>query len=184
MLSTHTYVNFEACENFQKNSFRNRCVVAGSNGVINLSVPLVNGRDQKVLYKQLKIDHTQNWQVQHWRTITSCYQKAPFFEYFAPGVESLLTKQHEYLFEANLEIITWLKKVCKLKVTIGETSDYVPEYTGDGITDARNAIRPNNYQQSPELVSPYYQMFEDRIGYQPNLSILDLLFCAGPTALF
>lgn len=183
MLSGFSYVELESCETFQKNSFRNRCVVAGSNGLINLSVPLVNGRDQKVMYRDLKIDNSQKWQVQHWRTITSCYQKSPFFEYYAPGVEALLTTPHEYLFGMNMAIISWLKKVLKLPVTIGTTSGYLHAYTDINYADSRNSIRPNNYQESPELVSRYFQMFEDRIGYQPNLSILDLLFCAGPTAI-
>lgn len=185
MLLGYQYVNLELYENYQKNSFRNRCVVAGSNGLINLSIPLVNGRDQRVAYRHLKVDNSQAWQVQHWRTITSCYQKAPFFEYYAPGVEALLNGGYEQLFDLNLAILTWLKKVLKLPVVLQTTADYLNHYPEETITDARNRWQPKNFQQASAEsgLAPYFQLFEDRIGFQPNLSILDLLFCAGPHAL-
>lgn len=184
MLSTYKYVNLELYENYQKNSFRNRCVVAGSNGLINLSVPLLNGRDQKIPYRHLKIDNSQRWQVQHWRTITSCYQKSPFFEYYGPAIETLLNTHHELLFEFNYSILTWLKKTLKLSCILQTTSEYHVLYADPEITDARNKWQPQHYREEQGYaVSPYFQMFEDRIGFQPNLSILDLLFCAGPHTL-
>lgn len=182
MLCAYPLVQLEYYENYQKNSFRNRCIIAGSNGLINLSVPLVNGRDQKIPYRLLKIDYSQNWQMQQWRTITSCYRKAPFFEYYAHTVEALIFQQHTLLFEKNRSILEWLLKVFKLSVTLENTGTYIPVYP-QNVTDARNSLQPKNYQQHAANQSPYFQMFQDRIGFHPNISVLDLLFCAGPHAL-
>lgn len=182
MLRAYPLVQLEYHENYQKNSFRNRCVIAGSNGLINLSIPLVNGRDQKIPYRELQIDYSQAWQVQQWRTITSCYRKAPFFEYYAHIVEGLIFQHHPLLFDKNRSILEWVIKVFKLPVTLENTTDYIPVYDGK-VADARNLLQPKNHQQQAPDLLPYFQMFEDRIGFQPNLSILDLLFCAGPHAL-
>lgn len=182
LLRAHSTVLLEYHENYQKNSFRNRCIIAGSNGLIHLSVPLVNGRDQKIPYRELEIDYSQPWQVQQWRTITSCYRKAPFFEYYAPAVEALIFNQQPLLIDKNRSILEWLIKVCKLPVQPGHTDMYTPVYNED-ITDARNLLQPKNYSAQGMGLKPYFQMFEDRIGFQPNLSILDMLFCAGIHAL-
>lgn len=184
-LFAYTHIQLEAYENYQKNSFRNRCVVAGSNGLINLSVPLVDGRDQKIPYRNLKIDYSQRWQAEHWRTIVSCYNKAPFFEYFGPGVEQLILERYDRLFDLNLAIMHWLKKIMKLPADIDTTKTYLPDYTAvENVTDLRNKWRPKNYQEEAQVFPSYFQMFQHRIGFQANLSILDLLFCAGPHMLF
>lgn len=182
MFRAHSGVLLEYHENYQKNSFRNRCIIAGSNGLINLSVPLVNGRDQKIPYRELEIDYSQSWQVQQWRTITSCYRKAPFFEHYAHAVEALIFQQQPLLIDKNRSILEWLIKVFKLPVQPENTDVYIPVYS-EGITDARNLLQPKNYREQGTGLTPYFQMFEDRIGFQPNLSILDMLFCAGIHAL-
>src|SRR5215216_1327217 len=69
-------------ESYPKMTFRNRFVVAGSNGLIHLSIPLVNGRSQKIPFKDVRISYREKWQLNHWRTITSCYNKSPYFEYY------------------------------------------------------------------------------------------------------
>lgn len=178
ILFQYSNIEIEQYENYQKMSFRNRCMVAGSNGVVGLSVPLEKGRGQRELMKDIRISRDGNWRVQHWRTIASCYSRAPFFEYYCDGVHDLLRKDQVFLLDMNLEILDWLKRVLKLPATIRPTSEYrktVPE----GMTDLRNQLLPKNYLAAPWNLK-YTQVFEDRIGFRPNLSILDLLFCSGP----
>lgn len=176
-------VKVEACETYQKNSFRNRCVIAGSNGLMNLSVPLERGRDQRALYRDIRISYADNWQVQHIRSITSCYRRAPYFEYFfGPAVEPLLQKRFDFLFDLNFEILQWVQKVYKIPTTISLTENFIQDY-GEGIIDCRNQWKPSNYQKGAESFPYYFQQFEDRIGFQPNLSVLDAIFCAGPNHL-
>ena len=170
----------EQYESYQKMSFRNRCMIAGSNGVINLSVPLENGRSQKGLMKDVKISHSTNWRVQHWRSIESAYSRSPYFEFYRDGIWELLEKAEIFLLDLNLKILDWLKKLLKLQATISLTDDYRKIYSND-IIDMRNHFLPKNLQIH-HLGFHYTQVFEDRNGFIPNLSILDLLFCCGPDA--
>ncbi len=181
-LLTHSYIKIEACEYYRKMSFRNRCVVAGSNGLINLSVPLQNGRDQKGMIKEIKIDNWDNWQRQHWHTIFSCYGNSPFFEFYCDEVENLFLKKFDYLFDLNMEMLGWVKKTIKLPGQISLTDTFCKTYPQD-VDDARNRWLPKNFQLQEKPVK-YTQVFEEKIKFQPNLSILDLLFCEGPQTAF
>lgn len=166
-------------EEYRKMSFRNRCIVAGSNGLVHLSVPLEKGRTQKLPTAEVRISYNQDWQQQHWRTIVSCYNRSPFFEYYAPWLENFFAKKYEYLAEMNQNILEWLASL--LKVPAPETMNR-PEDV-DQVTDRRDYFLPKNFQQDDRKGDIFYtQVFVDRIGFQPNLSILDLLFCEGPAA--
>jgi len=173
-------IEFEVCESFQKMSFRNRMVLAGSNGLVNLSVPLEKGRDQKQLLKDVRISYSLPWQQQHWRTIESCYNRSPFYEYYRDWLEGFYQRRPVFLLDLNREIMEWLVKQLKLTARFGETAAFEPVYPID-ITDYRNRWLPRNFQKNQPIIR-YRQVFEDRIGFQPNLSILDLLFCEGPAA--
>lgn len=173
-------IEFEVCETFQKMSFRNRMVVAGSNGLVHLSVPLEKGRDQKQLIKDIRISYSLPWQQQHWRTIESCYNRSPFYEYYRDWLETFFTRKPVFLLDLNREILEWLVKVLKPSGQVSETQNFILEYP-TGVTDLRSRWRPKSFQDEGSAIR-YLQVFEDRIGFQPNLSILDLLFCTGPQA--
>src|ERR1700761_5322047 len=83
---------FEQCETYQKMSFRNRCQILGAEGVIDLSIPLVGGRATKGLIRDVRIAGDRKWQDQHWKTIVSCYNRSPWFEYYRDGLEELYRK--------------------------------------------------------------------------------------------
>jgi hypothetical protein len=173
-------IEFEVYESFQKMSFRNRMVLAGSNGLVTLSVPLEKGRDQKQPIRDIRISYSLPWQQQHWRTIESCYNRSPFYEFYRDGLERIFISRPVYLLDLNRDIQEWLWKVLKVPANFSETSSYqtqIPEIT----LDARNRWMPKNFQSDDGSLR-YRQVFEDRIGFQPNLSILDLLFCMGPSA--
>ena len=175
---------FEKHERFQKMSFRNRCMVAGSNGVIQLSIPLLHGREQRRFITEVELDNSSCWYKQHWKTLQSCYSRAPFFEYYGPDVKSMLFSGQPKLFELNLLIIEWVLKVLNINPEPGFTTSYRESYADKGITDCRNRWLPKNVDVLVSGDTPvYYQVFQDKIGFQPNLSILDLLFCEGPASL-
>jgi hypothetical protein len=158
-------------------SFRNRCVVAGSNGLINLSVPLKNGRNQKLLFRDVKIDYSTNWQLQHWRTIVSCYNRAPYFEYFAEIFCPFFEKHYEFLFDLNRDIIqTIVKYLNNNQSIVVFDGDYEPAKV-----PPLSYCSPKNFQALSHPIK-YTQVFEEKIGFQPNLSILDLLFSEGLNA--
>lgn len=173
-------IKIEQYESWQKMSFRNRMVVAGSNGPVHLSVPLEKGRDQRMLVKEVRISQTESWQKQHLRTIESAYRRSPFFEFYQNGVQDLLQKKHQFLLDLNLEIFEWLKKVLGNQSTLSLTEQFLKEYPPQ-IADLRNYFLPKNYRKMT-MPFTYGQVFEERLGFLPNLSILDLLFCCGPNA--
>ncbi|MCD6012557.1 MAG: WbqC-like family protein [Flavipsychrobacter sp.] len=169
-------VLFDAGEHFQKMSYRNRYRISGSNNSILLTVPLESGREQRQPMKEVKIFNTDMWQVQHWRTLVSVYKRTPYFDFYEHSLAALYEDDYTYLVDFNSASIGWVRAQLKLEFTINKTDEFVKEYPRD-IIDLRNEKKSN--LQTPK----YYQVFEDRIGFQPDLSILDLLFSEGPGAV-
>ncbi|MFK7807978.1 MAG: WbqC family protein [Saprospiraceae bacterium] len=178
-------VLLEQKENYTKGSYRNRCYIAGANGVLLLSIPLEKGKNEQQNIRQTRIANDKGlWQNQHWRAIRSAYGNSPFFDYYADGLESFYKKEYEYLFDFSLDLLKWLLEKLRLETTIKFTETYEKEVAGN-IADWRNGIHPKKHRQrkDPDFEAAYYaQAFEDRHGFLPNLSILDLLFCTGPQA--
>jgi len=178
-----THINISPSEQYRKMSFRNRCVVAGSNGLINLTVPVQNGRGQKCPFRDVRISYTDAWQKHQWVTLLSCYNKSAFFEFYRDGVEKFFLKKEVFLFDLNLQILHWLKKLLgfKAEIIIRENAEFLQS---EGLfTNLADRWLPKNFQQDAGgFTHKYFQVFEGRIGFQPNLSILDLLFNEGPNA--
>lgn len=172
-LSKNENIVFPVYDCYRKMSFFNKCYIFGANGLIQLSVPLKGGRNQKALISDIKIDYSTKWQLQHWRSITSAYSKSPFFDFYADAVERLIFSKPEYLFELNLSILEWLNKVLKLSLSFKIVDEQI---TAD--EHLYYKWLPKNFQS--ETYIRYPQIFEDRLGFQPNLSFLDMLFCTGP----
>ena len=172
-----THIIFEQYDAHQKMSFRNRCIIAGANGTIPLSIPLEGGRNQKMMSRDLKISNRYNWQDQHWKSIQSSYNKAPWFEYFGGELEAFYKTPYQNLFEWNLEIFNWLIEKLDFNIQVNVTSSYQKNYNPDEYIDLRNRILPRNYQLFSGL--QYQQVFMDKIGFINNVSILDLLLCKG-----
>lgn len=171
---------FEQYEYYQKMSFRNRCVIAGANGTINLTIPLEFGRNQKTIMKDVKIANSEAWQKQHWRSIESSYNRSPWFEFYKEELHELFQKPFSFLADWNLACFAWSIQILKLPVTISLTDKFGKDYNDSEFVDFRNKLLPKNYKNFGAV--KYQQVFEDRIGFLPNLSILDLLFCEGKNA--
>ncbi len=177
------HVKIEACENFQKMSFRNRCAISGSNGVIFLSIPLRKGREQNTPITNIEMLPDLTWRTQHWKTILSCYSRAPFFEYYATTINELLFQETNNLFHFNLTIISGIFKMLNTDVEISFTSQFDKTNNNSGIEDLRNKWLPKNSRpQQPGWQPRYQQVFEEKTRFNQNLSILDLLLCEGPHA--
>lgn len=197
---------FEQYEYYQKMSFRNRCRIAGANGLINLSVPLEKGRDQKTLLKDVKISGRNDWQGQHWKTILSCYSRSPWFEFYRDELAGLYQKPFQFLLDWNLSCFEWTLKILQMPVSFSLTTAYHKNYEEGNWVDWRGKILPGHRKggaiedqlghRDPgqpddttrpalrEAVVKYRQVFEERTGFLPGLSILDLLFCEGKNARF
>ena len=188
---------FEQCEYYQKMSFRNRCQISGAEGIINLSVPLEKGRDQKTLMKDVRIADGQPWQAQHWKTIVSCYNRSPWFEFYRDDLEGLYKTRFDFLVDWNRACFEWSLKVLQLPVKVSLTDHYQKVYSPEQGADWRGKFLPKNrgaVPAQPSSATPvastdpagvyrYRQVFEERTGFIPGLSILDLLFCEGKEAI-
>jgi hypothetical protein len=174
---------FEQYETYQKMSFRNRCQITGATGLINLSVPLVKGRDQKTLIREVRISDRQPWQAQHWKTIISCYNRSPWFEFYRDELEQLYKKPVEFLVDWNWRCFEWSLRVLGLEIPTSLTVKYEKIYGGSDFVDWRGLILPKKREEGGGQFPKYRQVFEERIGFIPNLSVLDLLFCEGKEAI-
>ena len=169
----------EACENYQKGSYRNRCHIAGPNGIQRLSVPLEKGKHQQTPIRQVRMAFLQPWKLAHWRSIQTAYGNAPYFEFYGHELESFYLSGYVELFRLNLALLQWLLKKTGWKGSIRFTQRFA---SGEslGISDFRNAVSPRD-ASLPQWFQPaiYPQVFAERHGFLPNLSSLDLLFCCG-----
>lgn len=181
-LCTETHLVFEQYETYQKTSFRNRCMVAGANGPITLTIPLEGGRNQKRYLKDVRIDNSVDWKSHHWKTIVSCYKRSPWFEYYSDELESIYKRSAIFLNEWNLICFEWTLQKLNLEISVSMTVQWNLLYDFLQYDDWRNRLLPNSIH-ADFLESPKYkQVFEERNQFIPHLSILDLLFCEGKNA--
>ena len=179
-------VYLEACENYQKQSYRNRCVIYSQSGPEALTFPVIheNGT-HKLPIRDIRIDYSRNWTVQHERAIASAYGTSAFFEYYRDGLFAILDSRPERLFDLNLEIIRFFISQTGLPVDLRMTGEYIPEGHTD-MEDMRECIhpkRPDTILEDLGLARPYFQVFSTRGGFIPCLSIMDLLFNEGPDSI-
>lgn len=174
---------FDPYEPFRKMSFRNRCTLLGANGPVNLSIPIVGGRGQKSAMKEVRVADTERWQVRHFRTITACYNRSPWFEYFRDELEALYARPVSFLVDWNLACFNWVADKMAIPTPASMAKAPPPVPLPVGWDDWRRRLLPATIHTDFPDPPPYPQVFEDRFGFVPHLSILDLLFCVGPSAL-
>jgi hypothetical protein len=175
---------FNDIENYPKGSFRNRCYIVSSQGLLRLSIPLVGGKHAGQKYTEVKIDQQENWQKKHWQSISSCYGSAPFFHHYGEKLHAIYERPVIYLWEWNLKLTKMILSMLPIELpdirflSDGEVSEpnldlspfFSPKPRFNLSDDAWNNIE-------------YPQVFENTLGFLPNASILDLIFCQGPYAL-
>ncbi len=168
-------------ENYIKQTYRNRCYILTANGPIALSVPVIEGSLHKIKIKEIKIDYSKRWQNVHLRGIISSYSSAPFFDYFFDNVEKIINKNHKFLLDLNIDSLTTICEMMKIKVNVSYSTLFKPIGT-DG-RDLRYFISPKNKNiNSMFRFKSYQQVFSDRYDFVPGLSTLDLIFNTGPDA--
>ena len=178
-------VRIETAENYVKQTYRNRCVIAAANGPLSLSIPIVKPDTLKCQTKDIRISDHGNWRHLHWSALVSAYNMSPFFEYYADDLAPFYEKKYEFLADFNEELCHLVCSLIDIQPTLKRTSEYKTGITSDE-ADFRERIHPKKdfRTEDPDFFpQPYYQVFQEKLGFLPNLSIIDLLFNMGPESL-
>ncbi len=177
-------VAIEQYEYFLKQTYRNRCVIPTTNGEQSLTIPVEKFEHTKCLIRDVRISDHGNWQRIHWNALKSAYGESPFFEYYEDDIYPFFKKKWSFLFDFNIEITYKVCELLDISPNITFTDEYVSNPYND-TTDLREAIRPKHplidYDFTPQ---PYYQVYKQKYGFKPNMSIIDLLFNEGNEAIF
>ena len=178
------YVQIERWESFQKQTYRNRCIIATTNGPQALTVPIERQFTINCI-KDIRISDHGNWRHLHWNALQSAYGESPFFDYYLDDIRPFFEQRWDYLLDFNEAI---REKMCEV-LDIQPKVDYSKKFTvyslSSCVPDYRMVIRPKNPEPDPDFTPKrYYQVYEQKHGFLPNLSILDLLFNMGPESIF
>ena len=198
-------VEIEQWESFQKQTYRNRCLIATTNGVQALTVPVERhiGGDcksptTKETIKDIRISDHGNWRHLHWNALQSAYGESPFFDYYQDDICPFFEKRWTFLLDFNEEIRQKMCELIDIQPKVGYTKAFAnhgdnPHDLRDAaitgtvpvIHDFREGIRPKHPAPDPDFtLKPYYQVYQQKHGFLANLSILDLLFNLGPESIF
>lgn len=168
-------------EHFVKQTFRNRCYIATPNGSLALIIPIIRDDAAHTSMRDIRISEHGNWRHLHWSALESAYDSSPYFMYYADDLRPLFEKKFIYLVDFNEALERTLLALLSLECPINVSNDYVAA-PPSGALDLRSIISPKASTQADTLFHPvpYYQVFAERTGFLPNLSIVDLLFNLGP----
>ena len=170
-------VVIEQHETFSKQTYRNRTEILSANGILPLSIPIQHGSSKQET-KNVRISYSDNWQMRHWRAITSAYRNSPYFEFFEDEIKPFYTEKTEYLLQYNLQQLITIRKILKTDLKWDLSNEYQREYLS--YKDLRDEIHPKiKTSLNAKATEPYYQTFGEKFGFVANLSLLDLLFNTG-----
>ncbi|MBR4840576.1 MAG: WbqC family protein [Paludibacteraceae bacterium] len=178
MLSSEK-VLLEQYEHYLKQTYRTRCKIATSNGILDLTVP-VEKPYNKCAMKDIRIAYKENWQHIHWGALESAYRSSPFFDYYRDDFEPFYTRQIDFLLDFDLGLHEVVASLIGKLPKVELTQEYIPDYQ-TGALDFRSAFSPK--ELSSYKGKTYYQVFDQKFGFQNDLSIVDLLFNMGPESI-
>lgn len=169
-------------EHYVKQSFRNRCEILAPGGRITLTVNVVKGYREAV--RDTRIDYSKRWQHQHRHALISAYANAPYFDHYWSELEPFYMNQFDFLIDLNVPLTETMLRLLGSSARLNFSDGYMER--GGGFNDLRDAISPKPRLDKPDPSFhpvPYWQVFGEKSGFEPNLSVVDLLFCEGPAAL-
>ncbi len=183
-LYRHEEVEIELWESFQKQTYRNRCLIATTQGIQALTVPVERREGKKEgTIRDVRISDHGNWRHLHWNALVSAYGESPFFEYYQDDIRPFFEKRWESLFDFNEAIREKMCELLDIQPKVSSTINYKQSTINE--IDFRSAINPKHPLPDSDFEpKPYFQVYQQKHGFLPNLSILDLLFNMGPEGIF
>lgn len=174
----HGQVLVEQFDSYHKQTYRNRCVIATSNGPQSLTIPVVHGNTPRQFMRDIRISSHGNWRHLHWNAFSSAYMNSPFFMYYEDDIRPVFEGNHSFLVDFNAELLDIVLKLVGINAEVTFTDGYVTEGSVPHYDDFRHLVDPG--VTGDMEFKPYYQVFSERTGFIPNLSIADMLFNLGP----
>ena len=173
---------FEHCDNYQKQSYRNRCYVYGANGKLLLNLPILHSgiKGKKRLYRDIEIEHQFNTLQIHWKSLESAYRTSPYFEFYEDYLAPLFEGKPKFLMDFNFQCMEFVLESLQIDTDYSKTSEF--NLNLEGINDHRYLVDCKDKNVGKNF-SKYIQVFDNKHGFIPNLSILDLLFNEGTNAI-
>lgn len=181
IFNKHDKVVIEINDNYQKQSYRNRCIIAGPNGPQSLSIPIEKPNGNKCLMKDIRIAEHGNWRHLHWNAIISAYNSSPFFQYYEDDFRPFYEKKITFLHDLNEQLRSLICRFIGINKEVSYSESYIKDPL-ECVVDLRESIHPK--RKSDFKINPYYQVFSHKLGFQNNLSIIDLLFNMGNESLY
>ena len=183
-LNRYDAVVVEQYDNFLKQTYRNRYIIATANGTQALTIPVEKGDTDKCLMRDVRISDHGNWRRLHWNALATAYGDSPFFDYYVDDLRPFYEQRFAFLLDFNMQMTAKLCELLDITPNISLSEEYVKDVES-GVDDFREVIRPKHPMPDADFIpKPYYQVYAQRHGFIPNLSILDLLFNMGNEALF
>ena len=162
-------------DSYVKQTYRNRCLIAGANGTLVLNIPVTHqGKGTSVSYASIEMDHSQPWATNHLKSIGSAYRSSPYFEYYEDDLKALYAEIPLKLSDWNLKTMTWICNLLHIDTRWNESTEYTNNPEATYLITAKKDYK--------ETLLPYMQVFQEKHGFTPHLSALDLLFNLGPSA--
>jgi hypothetical protein len=170
---------FEVNDNFQKQSYRNRCYIFNTNGRQLLNIPVKHAiSSERKKTRDILLEKGSSWQIQHFKSLKTAYRNSPFFEFYIDDLAPIFEKKYIYLQDVNIDTFLFVFEALQIPSDFKRTTTYNLESANN---DFRNLASAKLHPK--KVVDSYIQMFDDKHGFIPNLSILDLLFMEGPNAI-
>ena len=178
-------VYVEQYDHYQKQTYRNRCIIAAPDGRLTLTVPIIKPDTLKCPMKDIRISEHGNWRHLHWNAIQSAYNHTPYFEYYKDDFLPFYEQKFDFLVDFNEELCRLICSLVNIQPDMQRTTEYRTTFSLEE-DDLRECIHPKKEASQKDInfvPAPYYQVFQEKLGFLPNLSIIDLLFNMGPESL-